>query len=300
MKPDPPPTETLGAFAEAIEQLRTPGIALRRSDHVSGLALGGTPLVPPGFHWPLIEGDDRPLGFLGQLDLAIVRQALEVEWLPATGQLLFFYDMVTQPWGVFPEDDRFWRVLYIDADQPLSPADVPEHPVHEFMGKTWDGTSLRDELRREHVDITFEQVHLSASTADTWPGFEELAEHAGIDRPDEDTDAKAAFDAYRTHHLPRPQHQMAGLPFTLQPGRIDMEAQLLDQGISIETFQTLPASQQGQALHGFEDWELLLQLDSDDDLGWMWGDSGLIYFLVRASDARKRDFSRVRAIVHSF
>ena len=31
--------------------------------------------------------------------------------------------------------------------------------------------------------------------------------------------------------------------------------------------------------------------DSDDDIEVMWGDMGILYFWVRESDARKRDFS---------
>ncbi|MDR2512739.1 MAG: DUF1963 domain-containing protein [Puniceicoccales bacterium] len=40
-------------------------------------------------------------------------------------------------------------------------------------------------------------------------------------------------------------------------------------------------------------WKLLLQLDSDDDTGWMWGDVGTVYFRIREQDARKADFSKV-------
>ncbi len=41
------------------------------------------------------------------------------------------------------------------------------------------------------------------------------------------------------------------------------------------------------------EWKLLLQLDTDDDTGWMWGDVGTLYFWVRESDARRRDFNKV-------
>lgn len=300
MTQDPSLPESLVPFAQTIEQLRIPGIALRRSRHACGLQLGGAPLDPPGFLWPVVDGEDRPLCFLGQIDLAIVRQARQIEWLPEAGHLLFFYDMVTQPWGIHPEDSRFWRVLYIHASQALSPADIPVHPPHDFIATIWDGSSLRREQRREDVEVTFEQAQLTASPVDTWPHFEELACASDIDPSDETTDVKDAYDAFRTHHLPRPQHQISGMPFTLQAGRIDVEAQLLDQGISAETYHTLPPSQQQQAVQGFEDWELLLQLDSDESIGWMWGDCGLIYFLVRTRDAQRADFSRVRAIVHSF
>jgi hypothetical protein len=36
---------------------------------------------------------------------------------------------------------------------------------------------------------------------------------------------------------------------------------------------------------------LLLQLDTDDDLGWMWGEVGRLYYLIRQEDLAARDFS---------
>ncbi len=42
-----------------------------------------------------------------------------------------------------------------------------------------------------------------------------------------------------------------------------------------------------------EDWLLLFQLDSDDELGWAWGDSGVANFFIRPEDLAARDFSSV-------
>ena len=39
------------------------------------------------------------------------------------------------------------------------------------------------------------------------------------------------------------------------------------------------------------EWRLLLQFDSDDDLGIMWGDCGMIYFWIRESDIQAKLFN---------
>jgi hypothetical protein len=39
-------------------------------------------------------------------------------------------------------------------------------------------------------------------------------------------------------------------------------------------------------------WRLLLQIDSDDDLGLRWGDCGVLYFGMRADDLRAERFER--------
>ena len=43
-------------------------------------------------------------------------------------------------------------------------------------------------------------------------------------------------------------------------------------------------------------WRLLLQFDTDANLGIMWGDAGTTYFLIPEEDLAKADFSRCWAI----
>jgi uncharacterized protein YwqG len=42
---------------------------------------------------------------------------------------------------------------------------------------------------------------------------------------------------------------------------------------------------------------LLLQLDSDRDLGWQWGDMGLLYFWIPDEDLAAGRFDRVWTIL---
>ncbi len=43
---------------------------------------------------------------------------------------------------------------------------------------------------------------------------------------------------------------------------------------------------------GAADWELLLQVDSDDRADMMWGDVGRLYFLMRSQDLESREFEK--------
>jgi uncharacterized protein YwqG len=46
-----------------------------------------------------------------------------------------------------------------------------------------------------------------------------------------------------------------------------------------------------------DSWRLLLQVDSDDDAGMMWVDSGLLYFWIRKDDLAARRFERVWCVM---
>ncbi|GAA1564430.1 hypothetical protein GCM10009827_102520 [Dactylosporangium maewongense] len=45
------------------------------------------------------------------------------------------------------------------------------------------------------------------------------------------------------------------------------------------------------------DWVLLLQVDSDNVTGWMWGDVGRLYYWIRRQDLVAGEFGRVRGVV---
>jgi uncharacterized protein YwqG len=44
--------------------------------------------------------------------------------------------------------------------------------------------------------------------------------------------------------------------------------------------------------HARDRWQLVLQIDSDTDVGMQWGDLGRIYVCIRKSDLAERRFDR--------
>ena len=47
-------------------------------------------------------------------------------------------------------------------------------------------------------------------------------------------------------------------------------------------------------------WRLLAQFDSDDELGWSWGNMGRLYFWIPDRDLPKRRFDRCRVILQTY
>jgi uncharacterized protein YwqG len=88
-------------------------------------------------------------------------------------------------------------------------------------------------------------------------------------------------------------HQMLGFPSPVQNDDMELECQLASNGIYVGNPEGYRDPRVPELKRGSDEWKLLLQLDTDDDTGWMWGDAGTLYFWVRERDAREGDFSKV-------
>src|SRR5229473_3654490 len=82
-------------FADRLIDLARPAIGLwpqrpRADRPASASRLGGMPLAPPGWSWPMI--DTEPLLFVGQIDCAELQNLPGAELLPSSGLLSFFGD----------------------------------------------------------------------------------------------------------------------------------------------------------------------------------------------------------------
>ena len=330
MPPKRPSEDPLDPYRAELERLARPAVRLARASQKTNCHLGGLPRVPASFVWPSNK-EGRPLGFLAQLDLAEVRAAAEIEWLPKAGTLLFFYDVIEEPWGHEPEDRGGWKVIYLDEGRALAEATAPEAPQRTYestrlsimdpevlRGLFKDPRGLLKDPRRilearnlvkvtkethsETVDVVFDRFDLEPSTFKSFPSFEDRAMRAVWPKHGLEAEAvKEAYGEFRAEELPRPQHQMEGYPVTVQAAEIEAEAHLAFQGVGDEDLEEMSRSRREQLLTGHEEWRLLLQLDSDEDgPGWMWGDSGLLYFLVRRDDARRGNFDDVWVILQCF
>ena len=74
---------------------------------------------------------------------------------------------------------------------------------------------------------------------------------------------------------------------------MELECQLASNGLYVGDATGYQHPRRFELEGGATDWELLLQLDSDDDADMMWGDAGALYFWIRKQDAETADFSKV-------
>lgn len=250
----------LNAQAQTAVQWVGAGQALVRSK------LGGLPDLPSGFKWP--HWKNKPLAFLAQIDLAEVPHAEGLLELPASGMLYFFYDQNRSTWGFDPKDVGSWRVMHEPKSATLTRAKPP--------------AGLR-------ADSVFDEKRLRPRIIKSYPSLERLGQFLGA-VPD------AAYDALDARlakiYGAQAQHQIGGYPVAVQNDDMEIEAQMTSNGINLpEADERDPRID--KLMPGAANWRLLLQLDTDDEAGMMWGDMGKLYFWIEQEALAKGDFSRV-------
>lgn len=261
--------------AALTQRLNKSAILLAKSGAPSGSYLGGMPPHYPGFVWPVHEGS--PLSFLACITLEELPRTAEMDWLPAQGRLLFFYDIEHQPWGFDPKDAGGWRVLYVAAAVAFDGVAQPPRPLSsdQEIPKRFVRFSLRgmppSPAAREIVDLRLSDV-----------------EQAALDK-----NREALFDG-------QPHHQIAGYPDPIQGDDMDLECQLVSNGIYCGNANGYTDPRVASLREEAADWSLLFQMDSDDELRVMWEDTGMLYFWIRREDARACRFDKTWLILQCY
>jgi uncharacterized protein YwqG len=260
-------------LAALTRSLARPAAQLVISDAPSRSWFGGDPALPVGTSWPTYNG--RRIEFIARLSLAELHAAHHVEWLPKTGALLFFYDMVENTWGFDPKDRGSVAVLHVpDLDAP----------ARQLAGSE----DVADEGGIPRRNVAFRRIEVLPSS-----------ERAGIDALDLSEEehehyyalVEAPFDG-------RAKHQVDGFPHPIQGDGMELEAQLASNGLYVGNASGYSDPRRADLEPGAADWRLLLQVDSDEeDLGVMWGDGGLLYCFVEELRARSGDFSNAWLIL---
>lgn len=220
--------------------------------------LSGNPLLDPALAWPLRAG--KPLEFLAQLNLADLPPTGHTR--PDRGLLAFFYDAEAQPWGDEADDRDGTVVLYSPDPLRARPAMKPGGPPHPPIRKP---LAFRQTPWLELSLIDDERIeHLCESASDA-AGARLVSElHLELQNLD-----------------PPGPHRVLSAPRPVQD----------------EMDDELAAAARILGLAAGSPWTLLLQLDSDRDLGWQWGDMGCLYFWIPDEDLAAGRFDRVWTIL---
>jgi uncharacterized protein YwqG len=233
--------------------------------------IGGVPDVPPGFRWP--ERKEVPQSFIAQINLDDVHKFDTNGALPQRGILLFFYDAKQETYGADPADRGGWSIYFSDDYAGLQRITAPVNLPAESQFKACSirfaseiTLSQQPKLEIPDFDWTDDEVHKYETLLSTFPNPDD---HAAL------------------------HNRLLGNPETIQDD-MRLECQLASHGVT-----DINDPRATELSKGAMDWQLLLQIDTDERTGMRWGDAGMIYFWITGSDLKARRFDRAWLVLQS-
>lgn len=228
--------------------------------------MGGPPLVPKQFEWPVWKG--RSLSFLMQLKFSEINKKGEIGHLPTSGLMYVFYDEEQEAWGFDPEDKGSWRILfYPETEEKLTSKHYPKD-----------------------ITIRFKEKMLVSVLTPTYPPMESdkiLSLDMNNKQSDEYYNFKYSFFGNQ------PRHQLAGYPEPIQNPDMELECELASNGLYCGNETGFNDPRAKELEKNKSEWVLLLQIDTDDDTDMMWGDCGMLYFWIKKTDLANLNFNYV-------
>lgn len=232
---------------------------------------GGCPDLPADAEWFRTSGG-IPMSFIAQVNFAEVAPFDLEHKLPEQGMLYFFYDCSPDgmPWGFDPEDFNGWKVLFCDVDPAsLSRRDAPADLEEDENGILFGCSRM-----------CFEAVMELPSTES------DLTD--GLAFPDND-ELQDQYWQWLDENGSELSNKLLGHADPIQSG-MELECEYVTHQINCGS----PAGYQAAKSRGLDKnaarWNLLLQVDSNEDLGMMWGDMGRLYLWITSEDLAARKF----------
>jgi len=247
-----------------IDPLAVPALHLVHSREPSRSHLGGEPRLPQNVVWP--QKDGKPLDFIARLSIAELRAIHPIEWLPHSGALLFFYSIEGDAWGFDPKDRGKFAVLHVPDLPEAVPYKIARDPATP--------------IREQNVAIRL---------VSTYPSYERAPGLESLDLTDQEFDELSNMT--EAMFRGEPKHQVAGYPSPVQGDLMELECQLVTNGVYCGNEKGYQGPRVKELEAGVANWRLLLQFDTDDGLDIMWGDAGTLYFWVEEQRSRVGDFS---------
>jgi uncharacterized protein YwqG len=253
-------------------------IAKRARDgsiEIGASKLGGLPDLPEASEWPCRDG--APLSFIAQINVTALPKFDGLDELPPNTLLSFFYDVEGLPWGFDPGDKGGWCVLA----SPISPA-----------------APLKRRRRPKDLadDGVFKPCALLATVTESLPDpFSRIIEELKLTDSEQDA-YHELFEQLDLDEMPGLHHKVMGHAEPIQ-NDMQLECQLVSNGISCGGPEGYADPRRDALEAGASDWRLLLQVDTDEDAGMEWGDSGRLYYWIKRSSLQSRSFDDVWLIL---
>lgn len=239
--------------------------------------IGGDPHLPSGFEWPACR--HGPLCHVATIRLSEVARFRKDVVLPDHGLLHFWFDQVTEPWGLHSTDRECSRVTYIpDEGVPLERRAHPE--PHRLPETTRSGglALLRPCRVRFESGVTI--------PSEMWA---ELYEPAAFGLLGDEFLINLRSDVAGSC-----DHHLLGHPWEIQ-NPMQPECEATFRGFDRRSHLDDHPTTSPELITASRRCQLLFQLDTDElGSGACWGFTGRLYFWIDRERLKVGDFSGVR------
>jgi uncharacterized protein YwqG len=258
---------------ETLEQFSMNAIHLIGTENNVFTKIGGQPLANKNFEWP--EWHGQSLAFIMQIKLSERTSLSHIKLFPQNGFLYVFYDKELSTAGFDPKDKGSWKIIFEPEHDNLTVVPYPQ--------------DLEDHYRYNEKKLEQKLI----KTYPSWPGEINM-----LPLTDEQKEWCKSFSD--SVHCDKPKHQISGIVNAIQGPEMDLECQLVSNGLYCGNSTGYNDPRRKELEKDSKDWILLLQIDSDDDVGMMWGDAGMLYFWIRKDDLAQLNFENVWMIGQCF
>ena len=258
---------------ENFNSLLRPTIALSLGNddedriRIGSSKIGGKPDLPKSFKWPAEDGHEKkPLSFIAQVNFAEVAHYDTDHLLPERGIIYFFYSAEQEAWGFEIKDKDKFKILYFEGDvTELKRTDFPD--------------GLPNYARYVACNVvTSEEVSLPYFHNEGLSFLTEQEKDRYVDVYDVST------------------NKLLGYADPIQ-GDMELECELVTNGLYCGDPSGYNDPRAKMLEPNAKNWQLLLQIDSNEENEMMWGDVGRLYFWIKKEDLKDKQFDNCWCIL---
>lgn len=272
----------LAQYVTQLEAMWLPAIRIDTTTQETCLLgashFGGLPDLPEAIAWPYF--DETPMTLIGQINLDELSSQFQHPPLPKQGMLFFFFADTEEGWDYLVDPEMTeglkkmpWKVIYwpdiqtlLSTEKRVPVADHMERPVYPL------------------VSLEFVQQGANMPEIDS-----QLIENLELT----DIDTEHYIQLIKQLSDSQTGHQLLGYPGIIQNNTLELDAELITRGESLDQIIDRESPEYDEIMQAASDWVLLMQCWSDGKIDWMWGDAGLVYWMIRRQDLAALQFNRV-------
>ena len=224
--------------------------------------IGGLPDLPNNVNW-FKEDNGKSLSFIAQINCSELKDLEQHLKLPDDGIIYFFYSAAQEAWGFDIKDKDKFKVYYSTRTDNLVRKDAPS------------------DLEKHSI---FKTCILKYKNSVSLPSWENDLVRNRLNEKE--------LDNYIEITSNETMNKMFGYADNVQ-GEMELECQLVTNGLYCGDATGYNDPRRPALEKGIGDWNLLLQIDSEEDkTGMMWGDAGRLYFWIKEKDLKNLDFDK--------